>query len=248
MPTPSPSSDPQPIVDLVKVTKVYIPDIIALHNVSLTVHRGEILFCTGMSGAGKSTLLKLICCLESPTKGVVEVAGHDLAKLKPAAVQKLRQQLGVAYQDFKLLPRQSVFRNVAMALEVVYHHPGEIRERVMPLLETLHIAKLHDKPAGKLSRGEQQRVALARAAVNSPTLLLADEPTGNLDPEAGEWVLELFEGLRAAGTTLIVATHDRELFTGSSHRVVNLHQGRLIECSPGDADVEEMAAHRLALI
>ncbi|MDA8164650.1 MAG: ATP-binding cassette domain-containing protein [Desulfobacteraceae bacterium] len=226
---PSPPADPRPIVDLVKVTKVYIPDIIALQNVSLTVHSGEILFCTGMSGAGKSTLLKLICCLEAATKGVVEVAGHDLAKLKPAAVQQLRQQIGVAYQDFKLLPRQSVFRNIAMAMEVVYRPPAEIRERIMELLEILHMAKLHDKPAGKLSRGEQQRVAIARAAANSPTLLLADEPTGNLDPEAAGWVLDLFERLRAAGSTIIVATHDRQLFAGSDHRVVNLHQGRLTE-------------------
>jgi cell division transport system ATP-binding protein len=233
---PSFSSDTRPIVDLVKVTKVYIPDIIALQNVSLSVARGEMLFCTGMSGAGKSTLLKLICCLEAPTKGVVEVAGHDLAKLKPAAIQQLRQQIGVAYQDFKLLPRQSVFRNVAMALEVVYRQPGQIKERVMELLEILRLSKLHDKIAGKLSRGEQQRVALARAAANTPTLLLADEPTGNLDPEAGASVLALFERLRTEGTTLIIATHDRKLFAGSAHRVVNLHQGRLTECSAGNAD------------
>lgn len=244
---PSPSSDAQPIVDLVKVTKVYIPDTIALQNVSLTVNRGETIFCTGMSGAGKSTLLKLICCLEFPTKGVVEVAGLDLAKLKPAAIQRLRQQIGVAYQDFKLLPRQSVFRNVAMAMEIVYRKPRQIKERTMELLEILHLAKLHDKLAGKLSRGEQQRVALARAAANSPTLLLADEPTGNLDPEAGIWVQELFERLRAEGTTLIIATHDRELFTGSPHRTVSLHQGRLSEWFPGDTASNGPAAAQFAI-
>jgi cell division transport system ATP-binding protein len=225
-------SDDRPLVELVKVTKVYIPDVIALHNVSLTVPKGEMLFCTGPSGAGKSSLLKLICCLEVPTKGVVEVAGEDLAKLSSAAIQKLRQRIGVAYQDFKLLPELSVFRNVAMAMEVAYRKPGEIKKRVLSLLDILELTRLQNKPAGKLSRGEQQRVALARAAANCPALLLADEPTGNLDPMASQLVMQLFNLLLQEGSTIIVATHDQALFTNSKNRVLHLQQGRLTERRP----------------
>jgi cell division transport system ATP-binding protein len=215
------------------VTKVYIPDVVALQNVSLSVARGEMLFCTGRSGAGKSTLLKLICCLETPTKGMVEVAGHDLSKLDAAEIQLLRRQIGVAYQDFKLLPKIPVYKNVAMAMEVAYRKPREIRQRVAELLEILQIEKLIDKPAGKLSRGEQQRVALARAAANFPSLLLADEPTGNLDLAGSDLVMQLFDQLRQEGTTIIVATHDRGLLAKTTHRVINLHQGRLTERIPG---------------
>jgi cell division transport system ATP-binding protein len=230
MPQANPKA--RPSVELVKVTKVYIPDVVALQNVSLSVARGEMLFCTGRSGAGKSSLLKLICCLEAPTKGIVEVAGHDLSRLNAAEIQLLRQQIGVAYQDFKLLPRLSVFKNVAMAMEVAYRKPRDIKQRVMDLLEILQVARLHDKQAGKLSRGEQQRVALARAAANFPSLLLADEPTGNLDPAGSELVMQLFEQLRREGATIIVATHDRGLLAETEHRVLNLHQGRLTERLP----------------
>jgi cell division transport system ATP-binding protein len=157
------------------------------------------------------------------------VIGEDPAKLKPAAIQQLRRRIGVSYQDFKLLPQLSVFRNVAMPMEVTYQKPAEIRRRVLGLLDILGLVMLHKKPVGKLSRGEQQRVALARAAANSPALLLADEPTGNLDREASKLVMQLFQQLLQEGSTIIVATHDRTLFAESAHRVLNLHQGRLNE-------------------
>lgn len=214
-----------PIVDIVKVTKVYPPDIIAVQNVSIAVGKGELVFLTGMSGAGKTTLLKMLCGVEKPNKGIIEVAGHDLSKMRPAQIQKLRQQVGVVYQDFKLLPRQTVYQNIAIPMEVMYRSPKEIRQRVDELLELLQIPHKRDIPADKLSRGEQQRVAIARAAANSPPLILADEPTGNLDHEVSGYVMDLFGQLNKSGSTILIATHDESIYKKSSHRKVELQHG-----------------------
>ncbi|NTV13803.1 MAG: cell division ATP-binding protein FtsE [Desulfobulbaceae bacterium] len=213
------------MVDIVKTTKVYPPDIVAIQNISLNVAKGELLFLTGMSGAGKSTLLKLICAIEQPTKGVVEVGGLDLAKTSPAEIQQLRQEIGVIYQDFKLLPKQTVFQNIAMPMEVTYRDQREINHRVDQLLKLLLISHKRDIETGKLSRGEQQRVAIARAAANSPALLLADEPTGNLDQETSALVMGLFEQLNREGTTLIIASHDEALYRNTGYRRVELEHG-----------------------
>ena len=217
--------DKKPIVDIIKVTKVYPPDIIAVQNVSLAIGKGELVFLTGMSGAGKTTLLKMICCIEKPTKGLIEVAGYDLSRISQAKIQKLRQQVGVVYQDFKVLPKQAVYQNIAIPMEVIYRSPKEIRKRIDELLETLRISHKRDIEAGKLSRGEQQRVAIARAAANAPPLILADEPTGNLDPEVSSYVMELFNQLNKAGSTIIIATHDESIYKKSNHRKVKLRYG-----------------------
>jgi cell division transport system ATP-binding protein len=214
-----------PFIDIVKVTKVYPPDIVAVQNVSLAVGKGELVFLTGMSGAGKTTLLKMICCIEKPNKGIIEVAGRDLSKISPAEIQKLRRQVGVVYQDFKLLPKQTVYQNIAIPMEVMYRRPREIRQRIEALLETLHISHKRDIITGKLSRGEQQRVAIARAAANAPPLILADEPTGNLDQEASECVMELFNQLHKTGSTIIIASHDESIYKKSRHRKVELRHG-----------------------
>ncbi len=219
------SPDKKPIVDIIKVTKVYPPDIIAVQNVSLAIGKGELVFLTGMSGAGKTTLLKMICCIEKPTKGLIEVAGYDLSRISQAKIQKLRQQVGVVYQDFKVLPKQTVYQNIAIPMEVIYRSPKEIRKRIDELLETLRISHKRDIEAGKLSRGEQQRVAIARAAANAPPLILADEPTGNLDPEVSSYVMELFNQLNKAGSTIIIATHDESIYKKSNHRKVKLRYG-----------------------
>lgn len=216
----------RPLIDIVKVTKVYSPDIVALQNISLTVSKGEILFLTGMSGAGKTTLLKLICCMERPNKGVIDIAGNDLSKLKAAEVQLLRQEIGVAYQDFKILPRQTVFQNIAMPMEVLYAKSKDIKHRVEELLSTLKLSHKRDLAAGKLSRGEQQRVSIARAAANSPPLLLADEPTGNLDPAMSQRVMDVFEQMHGNGTTIIIATHDESIYRNTRHRQLDLHHGQ----------------------
>ena len=219
----------RPIVECIKVTKVYPPDVVALQEISLTVFRGEMLFLTGMSGAGKTTLLKLLCNIETPTNGVVEVAGRDLARVRPAGIQRLRQKIGVAYQDFRLLPKQTALQNIALAMEVGYQSRQVIRNRAEELLELLGIADKRDKLVGKLSRGEQQRVALARAAANNPPLLLADEPTGNLDAKVTELVVNLFQLLNQNGSTIVIATHDESIYRGTDHRVLRLVHGTLIE-------------------
>ena len=221
------NTDSKPLIELVKVTKVYPPDVVALEDVSLQVLRGEILFLTGMSGAGKTTLLKLICCLETPTKGLIEVAGRDLSRIKSAGIQRMRQKIGVAYQDFKLLDKLTVMQNIAMAMEVTYKSKGEIRKRIMELLDMLNLTDKVNKLAGELSRGEQQRVALARAAANSPALLLADEPTGNLDPTATDLVVNLFKQLNDTGSTIVIATHDETIYEETDYRVMDLHYGHI---------------------
>ena len=225
---PRDASTDKPLVELVNVTKIYPPDVVAVEDVSLRIYKGEILFLTGMSGAGKTTLIKLICRLETPTSGVIEVAGRDLSRISSAGIQRMRQKIGVAYQEFRLLDRQTVLQNIAMAMEVTYASTKAIRTRVEELLALLNLSDKRDKLAGELSRGEQQRVALARAAANGPSLLLADEPTGNLDPEATELVINLFRHLNEKnGSTIVVATHDESIYSETRHRVMKLRSGQL---------------------
>ncbi len=223
------TSNNSTIVEIIKVTKIYPPDVVALRNVSLTAQKGDMIFLTGASGAGKTTLLKLLCRIEIPTKGVVEIGGNDVTNLKSNSVQKLRQRIGVAYQDFRLLPRQSVYQNVAMAMEIKFKSHKEIKDRVHDLLVKLDLTSKINQPAGKLSRGEQQRVAIARAAANAPPLILADEPTGNLDADTTAKVMTLFEELNNNGSAIIIATHDQTILQNAKHRKFELHHGRLEE-------------------
>jgi cell division transport system ATP-binding protein len=217
------------MVELVKVTKVYAPDITALEEVSLTVDKGQMVFLTGMSGAGKTTLLKLICGIEAPTTGFIEVAGKNLSNLRAGEVPALRQQIGMAYQDFKLLAERTVAQNIAMSMEVTYKKFSAIKERIQDLLLRLKLENKHDIQVAKLSRGEQQRVAIARALANSPPLVLADEPTGNLDSASTDLVMNLLEECNAAGATVILATHDEAIFRYTHHPVLELKQGLLTD-------------------
>ncbi|MBE9520149.1 MAG: cell division ATP-binding protein FtsE [Proteobacteria bacterium] len=217
------------MVEIVRATKIYPPDVVALEDISLSIPSGEMLFLTGMSGAGKTTLLKLICGIEQPDKGMVEVAGKDLNRLKPKDVPKLRQQIGMAYQDFKLLSDRTVAQNIAMAMEVAYLNHKTIKKRVIALLQQLRLEHKHDALAGNLSRGEQQRVTIARAVANSPALILADEPTGNLDSKTTALVMKLFEQFNSWGTTIIIATHDEAIYRKSDYRVIELHSGRFVQ-------------------
>jgi cell division transport system ATP-binding protein len=186
------------------------------------------LFLTGMSGAGKTTLLKLICGIEHPDKGLVEVTGKDLDRIKNNEIPRLRQQIGMAYQDFKLLADRTVAQNIGMAMEVAYQNLKTIKKRVIELLQKLRLEHKHDALAGRLSRGEQQRVAVARAVANSPALILADEPTGNLDSKSTKLVMDLFRECNKGGTTVIIATHDESIFKDTDHRVLELQSGRLL--------------------
>jgi len=216
------------IIEIFKATKIYTPDVVALEDISLSVPSGEMLFVTGMSGAGKTTLLKLICGMEHPDKGLVEVAGKNLTRIKDKEIPRLRQQIGMAYQDFKLLPDRTVAQNIAMAMEVSYQNIRTIKKRVKELLQKLRLEHKHDALAGKLSRGEQQRVAIARSIANSPSLILADEPTGNLDSRTTRLVMDLFEQCNTAGATVIIATHDEAIYKNSIHRVLELYGGHIL--------------------
>jgi len=235
------------MIDLIKVSKVYPPDVQAISDISLTVAQGEIVFLTGMSGAGKTTLLRLISRMERPTKGMVDVAGIDVIKLSPRNIHLLRRKVGMAYQDFKLLPERTVADNIAIAMEVVYRPRSFIERRTRELLEQLDLTRKYHTRAGELSRGEQQRVAIARAVANSPEIILADEPTGNLDAETTGRVMALFERLNRKGATLLIATHDRSLFQDTAHRVIELRFGRIRSPQPevpedNGEPAEEMAA------
>ncbi|PIE56875.1 MAG: cell division ATP-binding protein FtsE [Desulfobulbus propionicus] len=216
------------MIDLIKVSKHYPPDTSALTNVSLTVHQGEMVLLTGKSGAGKSTLLRMLCRIERPSKGMVEVAGMDLEKLPRHKLHLLRRRIGMAYQDFKLLPKRTAASNIAMAMEVCYLRPSTIRRRTRELLERLDLEHKFDTPVAELSRGEQQRVALARALANKPELILADEPTGNLDAETTGTVMELLREHHQRGATLVIATHDTALLQIAGQRIERLQDGRLL--------------------
>jgi len=201
--------------------------------VTLAIDKGEFVFLTGASGAGKSTLLKLIFCDEPATSGQLLLFGKNVAKIRPAAIPYVRRNIGVVFQDFKLLPQRTVAENVALPLEVRTLPDREIKKRVRALLRSVGLEHRGDKFPPSLSGGEQQRVAVARALAADPALLLADEPTGNLDPDRTLEVMDLLYGANARGTTVVVATHDRSLLERYKRRVVVLERGRLV--SDGDS-------------
>jgi cell division transport system ATP-binding protein len=205
---------------------------------SLTIERGEFVFVTGPSGAGKSTLLRLLYRGETVDDGRILFLGRDVARLRADAVPFLRRNLGIVFQDFKLVATWSVFENVAIALEVLGLPPRLIRARVGEALERVGLAGRGEDPAGVLSGGEQQRVAIARAIVGEPALILADEPTGNLDPQLAIDILGLFEEIHETGTTVLFATHDRTLLEVRPRRIVVLDEGKAIDVPQGVAGDE----------
>ena len=215
------------MIQLFHVTKKYGPGAPALSDVSLALEKGEFAFLTGPSGAGKTTLLRLIFRYEVPTSGQVIVNNENVVTMRHRRIPHLRRQIGVVFQDFKLLPRKTVFENVAYATKVVGLPPREQRARTYQVLEMLGLNhRLHNYPE-QVSGGEQQRVAIARALVNRPLILLADEPTGNLDPELSREIMNLFKDINSHGTTVLIATHDRELIQRMARRVIALEHGVL---------------------
>ena len=215
------------MIQLFHVTRKYGQGEPALSDVTVAIEKGEFVFLTGPSGAGKTTLLRLVFRDEVPTSGQVIVNSQNVATMPPHQVSLLRRQIGVVFQDFKLLPRKSVFENVAYATQVVGRSAREQRRLTYQVLEMLALNhRLHSYPA-EISGGEQQRVAIARALVNRPLILLADEPTGNLDPDLSGEVMNLFRDINAHGTTVLIATHDRELIRRMGRRVIALERGRL---------------------
>lgn len=221
------SKRPETMIEMIKVSKEYPPDVVALREISITINSGEMFFLIGRSGAGKTTLLKLLCSMESPSSGLIEISGRPINQLKGSQLARLRQKIGVAYQDFKLLTDRTTAENIAISMEVSYKKPQIIRKRVRDLLEQLDLADKHDTITGELSRGEQQRVTLARAIANSPTMILVDEPTGNLDAATTERVMTLLKKCNKAGATIVIATHDDSIYRNTAHRVMELRKGRL---------------------
>jgi cell division transport system ATP-binding protein len=223
-----PRGAPPPIVELRNVTMVYPGGHLGLERVSLEVNRGEFAFVVGPTGCGKSTLIKLLIRELEPAGGQVLIAGRDINKLSPDRVPHLRRRIGTVFQDFKLLPNRTVYDNVAYALQVIGEHRSEIRRKVPEILRLVGLqTKVHSYP-DELSGGEQQRVSIARAFVNHPPLLLADEPTGNLDPETSIGIMQLLYRINRTGTTVLVVTHDSEMVDKMRRRVIALEEGRLV--------------------
>ena len=214
------------------VSKSYSAGSFALRDVSLEVGRGEFVFLTGPSGAGKTTLLKLLLAVEQPSEGQIVVLGRNIARLGDAAIPDLRRRIGVVFQDFKLLPARTVEENVGLALDVVGAPRRKARAKVFGVLKQLGLQHRRYHHPLALSGGEQQRVAIARALVNEPDILLADEPTGNLDPDLTVEIMDLIAGAATRGTAVLVATHELALVSRYGKRAVRLDAGRIAEDAP----------------
>ena len=205
------------------------PEIVALHNVNLHIRKGEFVFVLGHSGAGKSTFLKLILREEAATEGRVIVNGRDLSAIKPREIPYLRRGLGVVFQDFRLIPTMTAYENVAFAMRVTNISERQIKRRVPYVLNLVGLAdKAHALPQ-ELSGGEQQRIALARALVHSPPIIIADEPTGNIDPDLSFEIVDLLSEINKCGTTIVMVTHEHDLVSQFNHRVLTIENGSIVE-------------------
>ncbi len=216
------------MIRLQGVTKRYPNGLLALTDVSLSIAAGEFVFLVGPTGAGKSTLLRLLYRAEVPSRGKVSVAGRDVSRLAVRQVPALRRSMGIVFQDFKLLPRKTAYENVAFALQVTGTPPEEIRPRAVQALEVVGLADRADALPWQLSGGEQQRMSIARAIVHQPPLLLADEPTGNLDPRTSWEIVQLLSRINLRGTTVLVATHNKLIVDILRQRVVELAAGTVV--------------------
>jgi len=209
------------------VQKTYKNGVVALYDFNLSIQKGEFVFVIGASGSGKSTLIKMLYREEKPDKGSIFIGGINVARLKNRKVYILRRKLGVVFQDFKLLPKLTVFENVAFAMEVFGYEKSVIQKRVLEVLDLVGLKNKVRQYPDQLSGGEQQRVVIARAIVNHPKLLICDEPTGNLDPETSMEIMRVLKNINNLGTTVIMATHDREIVKRMNERVILIESGRL---------------------
>ena len=216
------------MVHLQNVFKTYRNGVNALNDVTITIPDGEFVYIIGETGSGKSTLIKLLDGEEIPTKGFVEVNGVNVGKLRFSKVPKYRRNIGVVFQDYRLLERKTVFENIAFALEVINKPRKEIRQRVREVLDIIDLADKAKSFPTELSGGQQQRVTIGRAIANNPKLLIADEPTGNLDPERSDEIIKLLEKINAAGTTVIMVTHDINIVNKYRKRTIKLEYGHVV--------------------
>jgi len=217
------------VIEAYHLSKVYSRGVYALRDLTLSIEKGDFLFLTGPSGAGKSTLLRLLLRAETPTEGQLKVGGRVLSDLSPAEVQSYRRTVGFVFQDFRLIPRFTVFQNVAFVMTVLGVDLATRQRKTFQVLKWVGLQHRMNAFPEELSGGEQQRVAIARALVNDPQIVLADEPTGNLDPDLALDIMTLFRDINARGTTVLVATHDREMIRHVGRRAISLEHGKLLE-------------------
>lgn len=215
------------MIKMSNVNKKYNNGITALNELSIEIEQGEFVYVVGPSGAGKSTFIKMIYHEEVPTEGYVTINEYDTSNMKNKYIPKLRRDVGVVFQDFKLLPKLTVFENVAYAMQVLEKHPKEIQARVLEVLELVGLKHKVRMFPHELSGGEQQRVAIARAVANTPKILIADEPTGNLDPDTSWGIMEVLDEINKQGTTVIMATHNSDIVNQVRHRVIAIDNGRI---------------------
>ncbi|MBE3035548.1 MAG: cell division ATP-binding protein FtsE [Candidatus Atribacteria bacterium] len=216
------------MIEFKNVTKVYEDGTIALKNVNIVIKKGEFVFLVGPSGSGKSTLIKLLIKEIPVTTGSIFVAGRNICNLKAARIPQLRRNIGYVFQDFKLLPNKTIFENIAFALEVIGKPVYAIRVQVPQVLKLVGLANKINSYPHQLSAGEQQRISIARAFVNRPPILLADEPTGNLDPATSDGIMKLLSRINLIGTTVVMASHDKSIVNSMRRRVVELEEGEII--------------------
>jgi cell division transport system ATP-binding protein len=224
------------VIQLHNVSKIYSGNIVAIQDVSFRVEKGEFVFLTGSSGAGKSTLLKLLFIAEEVSKGQIFIHGRCLEKIRASSVPYLRRNIGVVFQDFKLLPNRTVFENIALALEVIGMARREVEKRVRQVASFVELSAKLDYTPQELSGGEKQRVAIARAIANEPMILLADEPTGNLDDKITASIMDLFRYINARGITIMIATHDHALVRRLQKRVIHIERGRVVSDAIASAE------------
>ena len=215
------------MIEMKNVTKIYDNGITAVQDMNVRIDQGEFVYIVGPSGAGKSTFMRLMYREVLPTEGTVVVVDKDVVKMKRKDIPSLRRQVGVVFQDFKLLPTLNVFENVAYAMEVLEKSPKQIEARVKEVLKLVGLEQKNKMLPNELSGGEQQRVAIARAIANMPRVLIADEPTGNLDPETSKEIMDILEQINDQGTTIIMATHNAEIVNDRLHRVLVIEDGRI---------------------
>jgi cell division transport system ATP-binding protein len=217
------------VIRLQRITKVYPAGARpALDGIDIDIEKGEFVFLIGQSGSGKSTVLRMLMREELPTSGIVTVDGRNVGRLPNRKVPDLRRKIGCVFQDFRLLPKKNVYENVAFALEVINKSPKAIRRTVPEVLELVGLEGKAQRMPNELSGGEQQRVAIARAFVNRPLVLLADEPTGNLDPDTSQGIMSLLERINRTGTTVVMATHDNNIVDAMRRRVIELEFGKIV--------------------
>ncbi|WP_026688319.1 cell division ATP-binding protein FtsE [Alteribacter aurantiacus] len=215
------------MITMKEVWKTYPNGVMAINGIDIHIDKSEFVYVVGPSGAGKSTFIKLMYREEKPTRGTIKIGDEELSKIKERHIPLLRRKIGVVFQDFKLLPSLSVYENVAFALEVIEESKANIRKRVMQVLDIVRLKNKARFLPHELSGGEQQRVAIARAIVNNPSVLIADEPTGNLDPETSWEIMKILEEINDRGTTIVMATHNKEIVNTMRKRVIAIEGGRV---------------------